>query len=110
MQGRVGISLLPSPTILLFGMGIVLVAMVEDFHHTGDGREGTSQIKQFVFLQVGVLHTDADDAFSYVIEKLQGKVLDLLHQATELTHLHEPLVHFLCVAAERHLVHLFLAK
>ena len=41
---------------------------------------------------------------------IEGEVFYFLHQSTELTHLHEPFVNEFCVAAERHLVHLFLAK
>ena len=110
VEGRVGIFLFSTPSIFLFGVSIVFIAVVQNLHHAGDGSERPSEVKQLVLFQVGILHTDTEDALSYIIEILQGEVFHFLHQSSELTHLHEPLIHLFCVAAESHLVHLFLAE
>ena len=110
MQGRVGVFLLPAPSVFLFGVGIVLVAVVEYGHDVGNGLERAPQVEELVLLEVGVLHACALYACPHVVEVLQGEVFHLLHQAAEFPYLPEPLVYLFGITAERHVVHLLLAQ
>ena len=109
VEARVGVFLLPAPSVVFLGVALVLVAMVEYLHDAVDGGEGASEVEELVLLQVSVLDADANDAFTYIVEVLQREVLHLQDEATELTHLLEPFVHLFGIIAECHLLHLFLA-
>ena len=96
--------------ILHVALRSLLGAALQVAHYVYDGLQRAAQVPHLIFLQMGVLQSDAGDALAHIEEVLHGEIVVLLLQPAELAHLRQPFVYHIGIGRESHLVYFLLPQ